>query len=428
MNIQDAMAYIHKTSWLGSRPGLSRIRELCALLGNPQERLRVLHVAGTNGKGSTSAMLDSILRAAGYRVALFTSPYLYRFAERMRVDGVPISDGVLCRLIERVRPLADGMQDPPTEFELITAAAFLWFAEEGVDFAVIEVGMGGRLDATNILDAPLLSLITGISLDHTVVLGDTVEQIAKEKAGILRPRVPLVCGEVLPSVRQVLTEEAERVGTVAEFVDAAAIRDVRPSPHGTLFSYRARQDVFLPFAALYQPKNAALVLDACDALRALGVPLSEDAVRQGLAATRWQGRFEYFSHEPDVIFDGSHNPEGIAAARESIRALYGGKILLLTGVMRDKDYSSMIGTLAPLTERVFAVTPDNPRALSAEELAAAWQASLTPATAYPEVTGAMRDALAEARRLGLPLFILGSLYLYREAHDAYFALAREGTE
>ncbi len=425
MTIEETMSYIHATEWQGSRPGLSRITELLAAIGSPEKQLRCIHIAGTNGKGSTSAMLDSILRKAGYRTALFTSPYLYRFGERMQVNGEPISDAALCRVIERIRPAVDAMTDRPTEFELITAAAFSWFSEEGVDVAVIEVGMGGRLDATNVLEAPLLSIITGISLDHTAYLGDTVEAIAREKAGILRAEVPAVCGDVLPSVRAVLTAEAEAHGTAASFVDAAALRNILPTRYGTTFSYRTRKGVGIPFSAVYQPKNAALVLDACDALASRGLALPEEAIREGLLAVRWPGRFEYLRHDPDVVFDGSHNPEGIAAAHESIKRLYTGKFLLLTGVMKDKDYSAMIETLAPSVAEVFCVRPDNPRALSAASLAEAWQAAGVAARGFDTVDAAMAAALSAAHGHGLPLFILGSLYLYREARDAFDAIDKK---
>ncbi|MBO7293056.1 MAG: bifunctional folylpolyglutamate synthase/dihydrofolate synthase [Clostridia bacterium] len=422
MTIEETMAYIHATAWQGSRPGLSRITALLSALGNPEADLRCIHIAGTNGKGSTSAMLDAILRAAGYRTALFTSPYLYAFGERMQIDGVPIPDDALCRVIDRIRPAVDAMEDRPTEFELITAAAFVYFADEGVDVAVIEVGMGGRLDATNVLEAPLLSVITGIALDHTAYLGDTVEAIAREKAGILRPGTLAVSGALDEGVRRVLREEAAERGTEIAFTDLRELRDVRPTRFGSDFSYRGRKGLHIPFAASYQPKNAALVLDACDALVARGLRLTEEAIARGLRKVAWPGRFEYLSHDPDVVFDGSHNPEGIEAALRSIEALYEGKFLLLTGVMGDKDYGAMIDTLSPRVARAFCVRPDNPRALPADELAAAWQASGVTASGYPTVPAAMQAAVTAAKAEDLPLFILGSLYLYREAKDAFLAV------
>lgn len=424
MTIEETMSYIHATEWQGSRPGLSRISALCHALGDPQKELTCIHIAGTNGKGSTSAMLDAILRAEGYRVGLFTSPYIYRFGERMQINGVPISDEALCRVIERIRPAVDAMEDRPTEFELITAAGLVFFAEEGVDVAVIEVGMGGRLDATNVLPPPLLSVITGIALDHTAYLGDTVEAIAREKAGILKRGSAAVCGMMEDAAAHIIAEIATSKDIYCGFADPAALRNVSVTPRGCRFSYRRRRRVRIPFAATYQPRNAALVLDACDELRRRGLRLRESSIRRGLRTVRWPGRFEYFSHSPDVVFDGSHNPEGIAAAKKSIDALYpDGHILLLTGVMRDKDFSDMIATLAPITERVFCVRPDNPRAMEADALAAEWARTGTPAAGYPTVEEAMQAALALARETGRPLFILGSLYLYREALDAFRAVS-----
>lgn len=424
MNIQETMAYIHATEWQGSRPGLERITALCHALGDPQKKLRAIHIAGTNGKGSTSAMLSSILREEGYRVALFTSPYIYEFGERIQIDGVPISDADLCRVIEKIRPYVDAMDDRPTEFELITAAAFVYFAEAEVDYAVIEVGMGGRLDATNVLDCPLLSIITGIALDHTAYLGDTVEAIAREKAGILKRGSAAVCGMMDEDAANVIFEIACSQDIYCGFAHAPAMRITSITPRGCKFSYRRRRRVRIPFAAVYQPCNASLVLDACDELRRRGVKIRERSIRRGLRKVHWPARFEYFSRNPDVIFDGSHNPEGIAATAESIRALYKGQVLLLTGVMRDKDLGSMIVSLAPITERVYCVRPDNPRALEADELAATWRQTGADAFAYQTVQEAMHAAVADARESGIPLFILGSLYLYREAKDAFEKIAK----
>lgn len=424
MNIRETMDYIHATEWQGSRPGLERITALCAALGNPEARFPAIHIAGTNGKGSTSAMLASILREEGLRVGLFTSPYVYTFGERIQINGVPIPDGDLCRVIEAIRPAVDAMEDRPTEFELITAAAFFYFAEQKIDIAVIEVGMGGRLDATNVLPAPLLSVITGISLDHTAYLGDTVEKIAAEKAGILKRTSSCVCGIMEEAAGYTIAEIATSLDIYCGFVSPSALRVRSVSPRGCKFSYRHRRGLRIPFAAAYQPRNAALVLDACDELKNRDFKIRERSIRRGLRNVRWPGRFEYFSKKPAVVFDGSHNPEGIAAAYDAITSIYHGRVLILTGVMRDKDYSEMIRTLTPIAEAVFCVRPDNPRALPAEELTDAWQAVGADATAYPTVTTAMQAATERAKHERLPLFILGSLYLYREAHDAFDEVVR----
>lgn len=420
-----AMDYIRAVSWQGSRPGLSRVRALCHALGDPQNSLRFLHIAGTNGKGSVSAMLDSVLRAAGYTVGLYTSPYIYRFTERIRYNGIPISEEDFGRIIAKIRPLAAAMEDRPTEFELITAAAFVYYAEKRPDFVVLEVGLGGRLDATNIIETPILSLVTGISLDHTAVLGDTEEKIAAEKAGIFRAGVPVVCGAVSAPVAAVLSEKAKEVGAPLTFTDPSLLFVADVTRSGITFSYGEWRDLQIPFAALYQPANAAAVLTAVAGLRRAGLRLPEADVRRGLADVRWPGRFEFFSRDPDVIYDGSHNPEGIAATLATAERLYPGKkFVLLSGVMQDKNYQDMAKMLAPHVFRVFTVRPDNPRALDAGAYADAFFACGVPATACRTVDAGMTAARAAAEEEAAPLFILGSLYLYREAYDAFFAQKR----
>ena len=234
MNYSEAIEYIHSVNWMFCNPGLERVRTLCHALGDPQDSLKFIHVAGTNGKGSFCSMLDSILRAEGYKVGLFTSPYVMEFGERMRVDGENISESELCDLVERVKPIADKMEDKPTEFELITALAFLYFAEKKCDFVVLECGLGGRLDATNVIKTPILSVITGIALDHTAILGDTEEKIAAEKAGIIKSGVPVLwCGahkgaeQVISEKCAEMTREIEPLEITASF---SAYSFLRTSP------------------------------------------------------------------------------------------------------------------------------------------------------------------------------------------------------
>lgn len=243
MTIEQAMELIHGVEWRGSRPGLARVRELLHRLGDPQDGLQFVHIAGTNGKGSTAAMLASILRAAGYTTGLFTSPYLERFAERMQVNGVPVPDAEFAAVCEALQPCIAAMDDPPTEFELVTAAAMLWFRRRGCDVVVLEVGLGGRLDATNVIAAPACAVITNIGLDHTEILGDTLEQIAREKAGILKPGTRAVSYPQTPEVRAVLHEICAQRGIPLTEADAAAIvpADRR----------RGRADLHLPRRGIY---------------------------------------------------------------------------------------------------------------------------------------------------------------------------------
>ena len=412
MTYQEALDYIHSVNWTFCKPGLSRIIALCEALGNPQKDLRFIHVAGTNGKGSFCAMTAAILQRAGYRTGLFTSPYIRTFNERMMVNGEMISEDDLAELTAYVRPIADGMIDKPTEFELITAIAFLYFKQQNCDLVVLETGMGGRLDATNLIEDPLLTVITGIGLDHTAFLGDTIEAIAGEKAGIIKPGVPVVYGGddvAAPVISQVAQEQN------APFyrVDYTSLMVKESTLDGTRFDYKHSTDLRLSLLGTYQPYNAAVVLTAIEVLRQTGLSISDTAVRQGLCAVKWPGRFEILSRDPLVIFDGAHNAQGIAAAVISIRRYFGDqKVLVLTGVLQDKDYRAIAADLSTVAAEAFVLTPDNSRALPGEEYAALLTALGVPSTAYPTVADAYAAARHTAAKTGLPLVCLGSLYTY----------------
>ncbi len=433
MTYTDALAYIHSTSWKGSRPGLERTTELCARLGNPQDTLRFIHVAGTNGKGSTSAMLASILRTAGYHVGLYTSPFILRFNERMQIDGQDIPDNELAAITAYVRPHADAMSDTPTEFELITAIALVYFARHACDFVVFEVGMGGRLDSTNIITPATvaLSIITGIAMDHTAFLGDTLEKIAAEKAGILKPEVPVIFGGVHPNVGEsavsatalscaaVIHDRAAAVGAPYMETDHTRLCVRRSDLFGSVMDFGSYHDLHIPLAGLYQPYNAATVLTAVDALIARGVTIPVRAVREGLAAVHWMGRFEILSRDPLVIADGGHNPEGIDAAVASVARYFGGKkVYLLSGVMADKDYTHMITRMGTVAARAFCVRPANDRALDPARYAEAFRASGIPAEGYDTVAAGVRAGMDAAHEDNVPLICLGSLYMYGEVRAA----------
>lgn len=415
MNYEEALAYIHSINWRGSRPGLSRIRELLSALGNPEKQLSCIHIAGTNGKGSVSAMLDSILRKAGYRVGLFTSPYVERFNERICFGGEPISDGDLAELTGKLAPLAEAMSDPPTEFELITALGFLYFAEKQCDLVVLETGMGGRLDSTNAIEEPLLSIVTGVALDHTAFLGDTVEKIAAEKAGIIKKGAPALYGGDTPSVREVLAAKAAAMGAEFFVVDRSHLVVRRADLAGSVVDYDGFSNLFLPLLGLYQPRNLATAVTAIGLLRQRGLSVSDEAVREGLAGVRWKARFELLARDPVFVFDGAHNQQGVEAACEAIGYYFADKRpLLLTGVMADKEYEKMAELLVPCVGKVFTVRPDNPRALEAEALAETYRRLGAEAEAYPDMEGALTASLEAAVREGRPVVALGSLYMYRE--------------
>lgn len=419
MTYPDALSYIHSTEWKGSRPGLERISELLSRLGDPQKSLRFVHVAGTNGKGSTSVMLASVLTAAGYRVGLFTSPFLLEFRERIRIGERMISEEELVRAVLAVRPHADAMQDSPTEFELMTALAFWYFNEQNCDLVVCEVGLGGELDSTNVIESPLLSVITSIALDHTEVLGDTLEDVARAKAGIVKPSCPvLFCERENTPARRVIEAVASEKDAPLFFTDPASLRVQSCDLAGTVFSYQSFSDLRLSLPGAYQPRNAAAALSAVLLLREAGLKIPPAAVRAGLASAVWPGRFEVLSRDPVVILDGAHNPHGARALADSLHACLDAQVrfLAVAAVMRDKDYRTLFELLAERIECVFCVSPEgHERALEAKKLAAECGKLGMDSRPYPSVEEGVRAAFAQAKSSGMPLLVFGSLYLYRQA-------------
>ncbi len=417
MNYEEALAYIHSINWCFCKPGLERISELCEKLGHPERGLRFIHVAGTNGKGSFCAMTESILRAAGYKTGLYTSPYIETFNERMRVNGENIANDELAQLTEYVRPIADSMTDKPTEFELITAIAFEYFWRHRCDVVILEVGLGGRLDSTNIIESPCLSVITGIDFDHTALLGNTVQVIAAEKGGIIKNGFPCLYGGHDNSACRTLSSLATSRGSAFHTVDSSRLRIRSHSISETVFDFGNLTDLHLPLLGTYQPQNASTVLTAIELLSENGIfSISEDAIRRGLASVRWPARFELLRpSDPIILFDGSHNPQGIRSAVQSIMTYFPEQpVNILSGVMNDKGYDEMIEVLKPVTAKAFTVTPQNPRALAAADYASHFRAHGMDATAYETVADGLRAAIEDAKKNGLPLMCLGSLYLYGE--------------
>lgn len=415
MNYTEALEYIHSICWTFTKPGLERISELCKKLGDPQKELKFVHVAGTNGKGSFCSMLDSILRAAGYKTGLFTSPYIKVFNERIQYNGQNIDDVTLAEITEYVKPFADSMDDKPTEFELITAIGLEYFKRMKCDVVILEAGMGGRLDSTNIIDSSLISVITGIALDHTAFLGDTVEKIAAEKAGIIKKNGIVLFGGNDESAKAVIKARADKMNAEFYAVDRSGLRIVSSDLSGSVFDYNNISNISLPLLGLYQPQNATNVLSAIEILKKLGYDISEAAIRRGLADARWPARFEILKKDPLIIFDGAHNPEGIETAVASIKRYFGDrKICILTGVMKDKDYDYISSRFAEIAEAAFTLTPDNPRALNAEEYAEVLRTKGIKAKAFGSVKDALDSAISYAKQNNTALICLGSLYMYCE--------------
>lgn len=412
MSITETLSYIHSVSWLGTIPGLERERELLKRLGNPERALKFVHIAGTNGKGSTAAMLASVLRQAGYRTGLYTSPYIVRFNERMQVNGIEISDAQLCALTEVVRPHADAMAEHPSEFELITALAFEYFRRERCDIVVCEVGMGGDWDATNVIENTECAVITNIGLDHTQFLGDTVEAIARTKAGIIKPGRPCVLYHQQPSVEAVIAQACREKGAPLRVADFDALRPLSASLEGQRFDWGSLKDIVLPLLGAHQLNNAATALTAVDVLRGRGWSIPEDAVRRGLSEVRWPGRFQVLKKKPLFIADGGHNPQCLAALESALREyLPGRQLVFLCGCMADKDYGDMFRRLSPFARAFVTVTPDNPRALPAAELSAFIERTLgLPATPCDTVAGGVEAAIDMAGPDGA-VCACGSLYM-----------------
>ena len=420
MTYEEALNAIHAVHWQGHKPGLERTRALLSALGDPHKALRFVHVAGTNGKGSTAAMLDSCLRAAGYRTGLFTSPYINRFNERVQVDGVPIPDGDLVRLVERVQPAAAAMADTPTEFEFITALGMLWFAEQRCDIVVLEVGLGGALDSTNVIDPPECAVITALGLDHVKELGPTLADIAAAKAGIIKPGSPAVSYGGAPEADRVIAAAARACGAPLTVVDFTRLRLRGAGLDGQTFDFDGLDGLTLPLLAGYQPRNAAVAVTALRALHARGWDIPDEAIRRGLASVRWPGRFELLRRSPPFLLDGSHNAHGMRATADSLRSLFPGqKFVFLVSIMADKDADEMLRLLLPLAKAFVTVTAPSPRAIPAADLAARIEALGGRAEPAASIPAAVERAAALAA--GGPAAALGTLYFSGEVRQAVAA-------
>ena len=419
MTYEEALSYIHSVCWMGSKPGLARTFSLLEKLGNPHEKLKFIHIGGTNGKGSTAAMLSTILEKAGYNVGLYTSPFIMRFNERMQVNHEQIADDELAALTEEIRPFADAMEDKPTEFELITALAMLYFVRHNCDIVVLEVGMGGELDSTNVIPAPEVAVLTAMGMDHVRELGPTMADVARAKAGIIKKGCGVVSYGGNADADAVFAEVCKEKNVPLRSPDFSAIVPGEFNLDGQFFSYKEWQNVSIPLVGRYQMNNAAVVLETVGLLREKGWNISDEQVREGLRVTRWPARFEILQRDPVFIVDGGHNPHGIRATADSLQRLFPGrKFTFVTGVMADKDVEEILGLIVPLAERFFTVKPGNPRAMDAEVLAERIRALGVTATACESVADGVKRAI-EAEGTDGVACALGSLYMSGEVRECF---------
>ena len=430
MNYSQALAYLlsfadfERSGRFAARPDLAPVRALLRRLGDPQLGRLTIHIAGSKGKGSTAAMIASMLREKGLRTGLYTSPHLHSFRERIAVDGEPIAEETFVRCVETLEPAVVDVrrQFPDRElvtFDLLTALAFLAFREAGLDAQVIEAGLGGRLDSTNALDEKEVCVITPISLEHTAILGRTIDRIAAEKAGIIRGGSTTVMGFQQEEAATVIRRACDDLG--ASLVDVAAgctIERYGHTPEGQDFRLRTtggNYDLHLPLLGLHQLENAATAVAAVEALAGHGVTVSSEEIRRGLAKVRWPGRLEMLRRQPLLVVDGAHNAESARRLRETLLGDFSfSKAILIVGASQDKEIGEIATELQPLGAAVIATSARHPRAAATSMVAEAFSRQNIPVSTAETVPQAIEEALAQAGRDDL-ICVLGSLFVAAEA-------------
>ncbi len=423
MNYQQAIDYLKNLTKFGVNLGLGRITELLRRLGNPHKKLQVVHVGGTNGKGSTTAMIASLLQAAGYKVGVFTSPHLHRYTERCRINGQEIAEGDVAHLITYLKPHLDSMvkegHEHPTEFEVSTAMALLYFCKQQVDYAVLEVGLGGEIDSTNVVH-PKVAVITNVSWDHMEYLGHSLTDIARVKAGIIKPGVPVVTAAEQPEVLKVIKEVCMKhsapltvVGQDVTWQDVnidAGVTGQYLTVHGRLNEYA---HILLPLLGEHQKINAAT---AVAAVECLGINLTPDIVRQGFKKVVWPGRFEVLTGQPTIILDGAHNVGGAKVLMQSLKQYFPDRrIVMVLGMLADKEREKVIDILLPSVSAAVITKPNSPRAGDWRQLAH-WAEKYALVFTCEQIVDAVKKGLELAGPKDV-LCITGSLYMLAEARE-----------
>jgi len=417
MNYDEAIAYIKDTAKFGSKLGLERTEKILELLGNPHKKLKCIHIAGTNGKGSTTAMVTTILVEAGYKVGSYISPFIEEFEERIQINNKNISKGDLSDIITQVSKAVEKVVElgysNPTEFEIITCAGFLYFYKNNIDFAVVEVGIGGRLDSTNVI-TPILSIITSVSLDHTLILGDTMDKIAYEKAGIIKAGIPVV---IFPQQKQ--SEEViekicrERKCKLIKVPQNLAVYISNNDITQKIKVQTSSNDYIIKLSLLgkHQLLNCSVAIHAIEELIGQGAMIKKDDIIIGLGKVKWPARLEIMHRKPLVVIDGAHNIDGIEKLTESIDMYFTyNKIILILGILADKRVEEMIKTIVPKVSRVITVTPHSARAELSEKLKVEVEKYTTSCEAIEDYEQAYKKALSYCGDMDL-LLVSGSLYM-----------------
>ena len=417
MNYNDSVAYIHSLSRFGSKLGLERISKLLDMLGAPQKKLKFIHIAGTNGKGSTAAMCSSALTRCGYKTGLYISPFVIDFRERFQIDGEMISKNNFAAIASEVKCKIDECNasgDEITEFEAVTAIAFLYCAQAECDIVCLEVGLGGRYDATNVIESPLVSVITSISLDHTAVLGNTVAEIAAEKAGIIKDggvtvAYPMLKDEAL----EVIMKECAKHNNQLVIPNKSSISDINVGLDGTEFVY-GNERYKTGLCGIHQAYNTAVVIEVIRQLSLKDFTICWDKVKAAIASAAFPARFEILSSNPYVVIDGAHNADGLCSLKRTLSLFEDKKKIAVMAMMADKDYKKSVSVIAPEFNAVYCVSASNPRSLSAEELAD----TVGEFCADVYVSDSVSDALKQAKALSGSdgvVVVCGSLFLAADA-------------
>ncbi len=420
MNYIEAVEYIHSLLKFGIRPGLNGMDALLRFLGNPEKNQKYIHVAGTNGKGSTSTAISNVLIDAGYKVGLYTSPYVSQFLERIQFCGKPIDKTVFSKAVKEVKIAVESLGKDGiiiTEFEALTACAFICFKQLKCDIVVLEVGLGGRLDATNVIEAPLINIITSLSIDHSSVLGDTIEKIAFEKCGTIKEKSNVICSLGQPDCALMVIEKTvnENKG-VLRIPRKNDIKILKSDVFGTEFLYK--NELFkITMAGVHQVKNMTIVIEACEMLKNSFV-LTNENIKNGIEKTVLPARVEVLSERPLVILDGGHNEDGAKAFFEAVLSEIekSNHVITVAGMMADKAVEDSLKPLMEKTDFFFGVTPKNPRAMSSSELVSIASKYCKNAVAVEDVKEAVEIALQTADE-NSAVFVVGSLYLAGEVRE-----------